>query len=52
MKEAVSRKEDAYKAMCQDNTEENKRRYESMKNKANKAVSQAMREKVGEVLTE
>ena len=34
MKEAVSRKKNAQKAMCQDNTEENK----SMKNKAKKAV--------------
>ena len=28
MKEAVSRKKDAHKAICQDNTEENKKRYE------------------------
>ena len=44
MKEAVSRKKEAHKAMCQNSTEENKGRYESMKNKANKAVSKAMRE--------
>ena len=43
VKEAVSRKNDAHKAMCQNSTEENKRRYESMKTKANKAVSKAMR---------
>ena len=49
MKEAVSRKKDAYKAMCQHNTEENKRRHKSMKNKA---VSKAMREKAEEVLTD
>ena len=33
--EAVSRKKEADKAMCQNSTEKNKRRYESMKNKAN-----------------
>ena len=52
VKEAVSRKKDAHKAMCQDNTEGNKRRYKSMKNKARKAVSKAMREKAEEALTE
>ena len=45
MKEAFSRKKEAHKVMCQNSTEENKRRYKSMKNKANKAVSKAMREK-------
>ena len=49
VKEAVSRKKDAHKAMRQNSTEENKRRYKSMKNKA---VSKAMREKAEEVLTE
>ena len=44
MKEAVSKKKGAHKAMCQDNTEENKRRYKSMTNKAKKAVSKAIRE--------
>ena len=39
VKEAVSRKKEAHKAMCQSSTEENKSRYKSMKNKANKAVS-------------
>ena len=48
MKEADSRKKDAYKAMCQNNTEENKRRYKSMKNKA---VSNEIREKAEEALT-
>ena len=43
MKEAISWKKDSHKAMCQDNTEDNNRRYESIKNKANKAVSKAMR---------
>ena len=52
MKEAVLRKKDAHKSMCQNRTEENKRRYKSMKNKAKKAVSKAMREKAEEVLTE
>ena len=51
MKEAVSRKK-AHKAMCQNSTEENKMRHKSMKNKAKKAVSKAMREKAEEVLTE
>ena len=52
VKEAISRKKDAHKAMCQSSTEENKRRYKSMKNKVNKAVSQVMREKAEEALTE
>ena len=42
VKEAVSGKKDAHKAMCRNNTDENKRRYKSMKNKAKKAVSKAM----------
>ena len=45
MKEAVSRKKDAHRTMCQNNAEENKWRYKSWKNKGNKAVSDAMREK-------
>ena len=52
MREAVSEKKDTYKAMCQNNTEENMRRCKSMKNKAKKAVSKAMREKAEEALTE
>ena len=52
MKEAVSRKNEVQKAIYQNSTEENKRRYISMKNKANKAVSKAMRYKVEEALTE
>ena len=52
VKESVTRKKEAHKVMCQNSTEENKRRYKSMKNKENKAVSKAMREKVEEALTE
>ena len=49
VKEAVSRKKEAHKAMCQNSTEDSKRWYKGMKNKA---VSEAMREKVEEALTE
>ena len=42
-KEAVSRKKEAHKAMCQNSTEENRRRYMNM-NKAQKSVSKAIRE--------
>ena len=52
MMEAVSRKKEAHKAMCQNSTEENKRRYKIMKNKAKKAVSKAKREKAEEAHTE
>ena len=52
VKEAVSRKKDAHRAMCQNNAVEKKRRYRSMKNKAKKAVSRAIRERAEEVLTE
>ena len=38
--------------MCQNNTEENKRRYKSMKNKAKKAVSESIRELAEEAFTE
>ena len=38
MKEAISRKKDAHKAMCRNSNEENKKRYKSMKNEAKKAV--------------
>ena len=41
-----------HKAMCQSSAEENKKRYKSMKNKAKKTVSKAMREKAEEALTE
>ena len=43
VKEAILRKKEAHKAMCQKSTKENKRRYKSLKNKAKKAVSKAMR---------
>ena len=52
MKEAVSRKKETHRAMYQNSTEENKRRYKSLENKAKKAVSKAMREKAEEALTE
>ena len=42
MMEAVSGLKEVHNAMCQNRTEENKRRYKSMKNKANKAVSMVM----------
>ena len=51
MKEAVSRRIEAHKAMRKNSTDENKRRYKNMKNKAKKAVSKAMREKAEEALT-
>ena len=51
VKEVVSRKKDAHKIMCQNNTEENKMRYKSMKNKEKKAVSEAIRVKAEEALT-
>ena len=52
VKKVVSRKKEAYKAMCQNSTEQNNRRCKSMKNKAKKAVSKAMREKTEKALTE
>ena len=52
MKEAVSRKKNAHKEMCQNSAEENKRIYNSMKIKAKQAVSIAQREKAEEALTE
>ena len=51
-KEAAPRKKEAHKTMCQNSTEENKTRHKSMKNKASKAVSTAMRKKEKEALTE
>ena len=38
--------------MCLNSTEKNKRRYKGMQNKANKAVSKALREKAEEALAE
>ena len=52
VKEAVSRKKEAHKAMCHNSTDGNKSRHKSMKNKANKTVSKAMREKAEEALNE
>ena len=52
VKKKVSRKKDAHKAMCRISTEDNKIRHKSMKNKAKKAVSKAMREKADEAPTE
>ena len=44
VKEAVSRKKDARKAMHQNSTEENKRMYKGMEYNAKKAVSKAIRQ--------
>ena len=52
VKKAVPMKKDAHKAMCWNNTVENMRRYEGMKNKAKKAVLKAMRVKAEEALNE
>ena len=52
VKEAVSRKKGAHKAMHQNRTDENKRRYKGMKTKAKKAVSKATREKAKEAFSE
>ena len=52
MKEAVSRKKDAHKAMSRNSAEENKKRYESNNNKIDKVVSKAMIEKFEEALTD
>ena len=49
--EAISRRNEAHTAMCQ-NRIENNRRHRNMKNKARKAASKAMREKAEEALTE
>ena len=46
------RENDAHEAMCQNSTEENNRRYKSMKNKSKKAVSKATRDNAGETLIE
>ena len=49
---AISRKKDAHWVMCRNSTEENKKMYKTMKNKALKAVSRVVREKGEDVLTE
>ena len=41
-----------HEAMCQNSTEENKRRYFSLRHNAKKAVSKTMSEKAKEELTE
>ena len=45
-------KQCARREMCRNNSEENKRTYKSVKNRARKAVSKAVREKAEEVLSE
>ena len=45
VKEAVSRKKDAHKTVCQDNTDENMKMHKCMEDKAKKTVSRAIREK-------
>ena len=52
MIEAVLGKKEAHNVMCWNSAEENKRRYEGMKDKAKKTVSKAMREKAEKALTE
>ena len=52
VKEAVSRKKDACKVICRNNTEDNNRRYKSTNNKVKTAALKAKREKTEESLTE
>ena len=52
VKEAVLRRKEAHKVMCQDSIVENKGRYEGMKKKASNAFSKAMREMAEEALNE
>ena len=52
MKEAILQQKLAHKAKCMNSNDENKNRYESMKNKAKKVISKPMREKAEEVITE
>ena len=52
VKEAASKKKDVRKTMSRNSTEENNRSYKRMKNKANKPISKAMREKAEEALAE
>ena len=42
---------DAHRVMCRNRTEQNQKRHKSMKNKAKKSVSKAMREKAEKMLT-
>ena len=39
MKQAISGKKDAHRAMCRNSTEENKNRYKYMKNESKKMIS-------------
>ena len=43
VKEAISRKKDAHKAMCRNSTEQNKNMHNCMKNKAYKVASKVMK---------
>ena len=52
VKESVSRKKDAHRAVCHYNTEENKSWYKSIKNKEKKTVSKVTREKIEESFIE
>ena len=52
MKDAVLWKNDAHKAICCNSTEESKRKYKGINNKAKKAFSKAIGEKAVEKLTE
>ena len=51
MKEVISRKKNTHITLCRDSSK-NKNRYMSMKYKAGKAVSKAMKETDEEALTE
>ena len=51
VKESVSRNKDAYNRMCRNSTA-NKNMYESMRKKAEKVVSNALREKDEDGFTE
>ena len=44
VKDAASRRKDGHKTMCQNSTEENKRRYKSIKNESKKAVREKAEE--------
>ena len=44
-------KKEAHGAMCQSNMEENKRRYESLRNKTKKEVFKAIREMADEAFS-
>ena len=52
VKEAITRRKDAYKELCKNGTDENKARYKNMKNHAKKMVAKAMKEEVEKGLRE